>query len=59
MEISDILKNYMKELKCTSKELSKASNISETIISRYRTGNRIPSQNNLDKIIEGLTKLSN
>ena len=59
MEISDILKNYMQELKCTSKELSKASNISETIISRYRTGNRIPNQTNLDKIIEGLTKLSN
>ena len=59
MEFNEILKKYMKEFKCTSKELSKASNISETIISRYRTGNRIPNQTNLNKLIDGLTKLSN
>ena len=53
MQFKDILNKYMEELKCTNKELSNTSGISESVISRYRNGDRIPRENT-----EQLTKLS-
>ena len=38
--------NYLiEEVNCTSKELSAKSGISETVISRYRRGERTPKEN--------------
>ena len=53
MQFKDILNKYMEELKCTNKELSNTSGISESVVSRYRNGDRIPRENT-----EQLTKLS-
>lgn len=52
MTFKDILNSYLKELNCTSKKLSMTSKISESVISRYRSGDRSPSN------IEQLEKLS-
>ena len=43
MTFGECLNDYIKILSCTGKELAKNSNISETIISRYRKGERIPA----------------
>ena len=45
MQFKDILNKYLKETNSTSKELSNISGISESVISRYRSGKRTPSIN--------------
>ena len=45
MQFKDILNKYLKETNSTSKELSTISGISESVISRYRSGKRTPSIN--------------
>lgn len=45
MQFKDILNKYLKETNSTSKELSITSGISESVISRYRSGKRTPSIN--------------
>ena len=40
MNFKDKLNEYLKITNCSSKELSTLSNISETVISRYRNGQR-------------------
>ena len=47
MQFKDILNKYLKETNSTSKELSILSNISESVISRYRSGKRIPRENSI------------
>lgn len=42
MKFKDILNKYLEELGCTQKELSTESGISQTVISRYRKGERTP-----------------
>ena len=53
MNFKDVLNKYLKELNCSQKRLSKESNLSETVISRYRNGERTPKKNS-----EQLKKLS-
>lgn len=45
MNFKDKLNEYLKITNCSSKELSTLSNISETVISRYRDGQRVPKTN--------------
>ena len=52
--------NYLlEEANCTSKELSAKSGISETVISRYRRGERTPKENSpqLKKLATAITTI--
>ncbi len=53
MNFKDVLNKYLEELNCSQKRLSKESNLSETVISRYRNGERTPKRDS-----EQLKKLS-
>ena len=58
MGISDVLKLYLDKTKCTAKELSAASGISASALSRYRSGERIPEREQKEKLIDGLVMLA-
>ena len=60
MKFSERLNNYIKELNISPKELSKASNLSPTLISRYLNGKRTPSLNSeyLTKLVDALYNIS-
>ncbi len=58
MKFNDILNKYIDLIECNSKDIAKYSNLSESIISRYKSGNRIPNSENLKKISEALSILS-
>ena len=58
MEFADVLKLYLYKTKCTAKELSAASGISASALSRYRSGKRIPEQEQLEKLICGFVRLA-
>ena len=58
MGFSDVLKLYLDKTKCTAKELSAVSGISASALSRYRSGQRIPEQEHLEKLICGLVQLA-
>ena len=59
MEFNDILNKYIGLIKCTSKELAQKSNLSESIISRYRNASRIPNKETLKILSSSLSELSN
>lgn len=59
MKFNEVLKKYLNLIGCTSKDLAKNANLSESIISRYKNSNRIPSEENLNKISKSLESLSN
>lgn len=40
MKFNEVLNRYLKELNCSSKKLSTESGLSESVISRYRSGER-------------------
>ncbi len=42
MKFKDVLNEYLKELNCSSKKLSNESGLSESVICRYRNGERTP-----------------
>ena len=54
MKFKEVLNKYLKELNCSSKKLSDKSGLSESVISRYRSGERTPVKNS-----EQLNKLTN
>ena len=51
MGFADVLKLYLEKTNCTAKELSVASGISASALSRYRSGQRIPDQEQMEKLI--------
>ena len=53
MNFKEVLNKYLKELNCSQKMLSESSGLSETVISRYKSGERTPIKNS-----EQLTKLT-
>ncbi len=53
MNFKEVLNKYLKELNCSQKMLSESSGLSETVISRYKSGERTPVKNS-----EQLTKLT-
>ena len=60
MKFSDLLNKYLEEFNCSSKKLSELTNISPSVISRYRSGQRTPEANSIqvETIINVLFKLS-
>lgn len=54
MKFKSILNQYINQLGCTAKELSNASGLSASVLSRYRSGERIPKQN--DELLSKLAK---
>ena len=59
MNFNDILIKYINSINCTSKSLAKEAKISESILSRYKSGNRTPNKENLKKICKAISNLSN
>ena len=58
MGFSDALKLYLNKTKCTAKELSAASGISASVLSGYRSGKKIPEQEQMEKLICGFVQLA-
>ena len=60
MKFSENLNKYIDITRCSAKELSKLSGLSETVISRYRKGERVPKYKSaqLDLLILSLSKLA-
>lgn len=60
MDFKNLLNIYLQELNCTSKQLSKVSGLSQTVISRYRNGERIPLKDSkqLTKLITALFNIA-
>lgn len=60
MAFSELLNQYIEELGCSAKELAEASGLPASVISRYRTGARVPSvrSDNLPRLAGGIAKLS-
>ena len=58
MKFNDILNKYINLIECSSKDIATYSDLSESIISRYKSGNRIPNNENLKKISKALSILS-
>ncbi|MDY3972855.1 MAG: helix-turn-helix domain-containing protein, partial [Clostridia bacterium] len=58
MNFSDVLKLYLNKTQSTAKELSAASGISASALSRYRSGKRVPEQEQIEKLICGFVHLA-
>lgn len=44
MKFKEVLNEYLKELDCSSKRLASESGLSESVICRYRSGERTPAK---------------
>lgn len=60
MNFKEVLNKYLKELNCSSKKLSNESGLSESVISRYRSGERTPVKNSeqLNKLTKTLFNIA-
>ena len=60
MKFNDVLNMYLESLNCTSKKLSKESGLSQSVISRYRSGERTPTKNSnqLKKLTNALFNIA-
>ncbi len=58
MSFADVLKLYLNKTRCTAKELSAASGISASALSGYRSGKRVPDQEQIEKLICGFVRLA-
>lgn len=60
MVFQEILNNYIEQLSCSAKELSEASKVSGSVISRYRSGEREPAfdSEQLVLLAQGLATLA-
>ena len=60
MTFGEQLNEYIAHLGCTAKELSEASGLSASVISRYRTGSRTPEAgtDTLQSLIDGIVRLA-
>ncbi|MDO5423607.1 MAG: helix-turn-helix transcriptional regulator [Eubacteriales bacterium] len=58
MEFQERLNQYIEEIHCTGKELARNSGISETVLSRYRKGERIPPADSeyLEMLAKGIVR---
>ena len=58
MNFQECLNNYIIQIRCNGKELARNSEISETVISRYRKGERTPYADSeyLKKLSDGIIK---
>jgi hypothetical protein len=60
MAFSDCLNGYLAQLGCAGKELARASGLSASVISRYRSGERVPAADGeaFNKVVEGIVALA-
>lgn len=60
MNFKEVLNKCLKELNCSSKKLSNESGLSESVISRYRSGERTPLKNSeqLNKLTKALFNIA-
>lgn len=58
MRFDEKLNEYIDKIGCTAKELSELSGLSQTVISRYKNGQRVPDANNIEKLADGIAKLA-
>ncbi len=60
MNFKDTLNAYMNNLNCSAKKLSEMSGLSESVISRYRSGERTPLKDSkqIDKLINALFNIA-
>lgn len=60
MDFNKELVNYMKILKCSTKDICNASGISYSLINRYINGKRTPKDDgkNFDKLVEAIYQIS-
>ena len=60
MTFSEQLNEYMSELDCTAKELSDASGLSASVLSRYRNGSRVPTTDSdqFTQLIQGIVTIA-
>jgi DNA-binding Xre family transcriptional regulator len=60
VNFKEVLNEYLKELNCSSKKLSNESGLSESVISRYRSGERTPLKNSeqLNKLTKALFNIA-
>ena len=60
MTFSEQLNEYLSVLNCSAKELSQISGLSNSVISRYRSGERVPrpESEKLNQLCEGIYLLS-
>ena len=60
MNFKEVLNKYLKELNCSSKKLTNESGLSESVISRYRSGERTPVKNSeqLNKLTKALFNIA-
>ena len=58
MNFSELLNEYIDTLHCTAGELAKSSNITQTSLSRYRNGQRIPETDTLKKLAIGIAGIA-
>jgi len=60
VNFKEVLNKYLKELDCSSKKLSNESGLSESVISRYKSGERTPVKNSeqLNKLTKALFNIA-
>ena len=61
MTFSEQLNAYISELNCTAKELTDVSGLSASVLSRYRTGSRIPTTDSEQfmQLVQGIATIAN
>ena len=61
MTFSEQLNAYISELNCTAKELTDVSGLSASVLSRYRTGSRVPTTNSEQfmQLVQGIATIAN
>ena len=61
MTFSEQLNKYMSELNCTAKELTDVSGLSASVLSRYRTGSRVPTTDSEQfmQLVQGIATIAN
>lgn len=61
MTFSEQLNAYISELNCTAKELTDVSGLSASVLSRYRTGSRVPTtaSKQFMQLVQGIATIAN
>lgn len=61
MTFSEQLNAYISELNCTAKELTDVSGLSASVLSRYRTGSRVPTTDSehFMQLVQGIATIAN